>query len=236
MWANELDGAGQPLSPQVPPTVTARLGNSGARLEPYACASRGARWSAGHFVRHTCLMVTWESPEGLCAVLLCYVMSGATAAVLAAREETCRQFQRLLEPPSSLSARALPALGSASSADSGIQRDSWREPDQRCTWLHPTVPWQLRPVAPKVLLFLLLVGEWHQILLSSARSLRFLSPYCSQIQKPPVLLRHFQTLFSTSPFSLTWANSSFDLLPKTIMKQSIASISVFLHANLPEFP
>ena len=79
------------------------------------------------------MMVTWERPEGLCAVLLCHVMSGATAAVLAAREETCRQFQRLLEPSSSLSARALPALGSASSADSGIQRDGWREPDQRRT-------------------------------------------------------------------------------------------------------
>jgi len=133
---------------------------------------------------------------------------------------------------------ALPTQGSANSADSVTQRDSCtlnRSSDTpEFTWLSHS---NLRSVAPKVLLFLLLIGEWHQILLFSARNLRFLSSYCSQTQKLPIsLLTHFQNLFSTSPFSLTWANSSFDLLPKTIIKQSIPSISVFLHANLPELP
>lgn len=88
----------------------------------------------GYFVRYTCVIVTWKSPEGLCAVLLCYVMSGATSAVLARRGETCRQFQWPLESSASLLARALPTLGSANRADSVARRDSWHsEPDQRYT-------------------------------------------------------------------------------------------------------
>ena len=81
---------------------SAPLCNSWARWQRYTCASRGTRLSAGYFVRYTRVSVTWKSPEGLCAVLLCYVMSGPTSAVLARREETCQQFQWLLESSSSL--------------------------------------------------------------------------------------------------------------------------------------
>ena len=77
-------------------------------------------------------------------------MSGATTAVLARREETCQQFQWLLESSSNLLARALPTLGSANSADSVSRRDSWHsEPEQRYTWIHLTVPQQPQVCGPK---------------------------------------------------------------------------------------
>ena len=180
-------------------------------------------------------------------VMLCYCYGccisrerrSITAAVPARREEMCLQFLRLL--PSS---HLLPASQLAPSLPwvPRTGRTVWRgETAGTLSRISGTPDFaslshsNLGSVTPKVLLFLLLVGEWHQSLLSSARNLRFLSPYCSQTQKLPILLlTHFQNLFSTSPFSLTWANSSFDLLPKIIMKQSIPSVLVFLHANLPE--
>ena len=56
----------------------------------------------------------------MCAVMLCYVMATAMAAVPARREETCLQFPWRLASSSGLlaSARALPTLRSANSAGS----------------------------------------------------------------------------------------------------------------------
>ena len=65
-----------------------------------------------------CICFTCKSPEGLCAVMLCYVMSAAAAVVSVRREETCLQFLWILAFSSGLLAHTLPTMGSVNGVNS----------------------------------------------------------------------------------------------------------------------
>ena len=82
-WGNEQHGASQALSPLgshiLSPHVTAKLTYSTA-----ACTSRCTCLATGYFLIYQLHLE--EALKGLCAVMLCYVMSAAMAATPARSE------------------------------------------------------------------------------------------------------------------------------------------------------
>ena len=62
--------------------------------------------------------VPWGHVMALLRLRYGYVVAAATAAVPAKREQGCLQFLWLLKPPSSISGRVLPNLGSANTVGS----------------------------------------------------------------------------------------------------------------------
>lgn len=217
-------------------TMTAPLCNSWAAYSVTHARHAGTRlsgatlWGTPVWDRHL------KARKGLCAVLLCYVMSGATSAVLARKRRNVSAVPmapRVFKPVQSrLAYPGLCEQGWQCGGETAGTLSRISDTPDFASLSHSN----LGSVTPKVLLFCSsLVNGTKFYCLQPETWGSLPAAYCSQTQKLPILLlTYFQNLFSTSPFSLTWAISSFDLLPKIIMKQSIPSILVFLHANLPE--